>query len=84
MGTDDKTLQVNMHEAKTRLSELAERVWRGERVIIAKAGRPYLDLTPHRAETKPRVPGRLKGQVWMADDFDACSEEIADDFEGDR
>ena len=27
-----------MHEAKSRRSELAERVWRGERVIIAKAG----------------------------------------------
>ena len=39
-------MQVNMHEAKTQLSRLAERAWEGEEVIIAKAGKPYLRLVP--------------------------------------
>ena len=77
-----KTTQVNMHEAKSRLSELAERVWRGERVIIAKAGKPYLDLLPHRDVRPPRRPGRFKGQIWMADDFDVTPDEVIDAFEG--
>ena len=77
-----KTTQVNMHEAKSRLSELAERVWRGERVIIAKAGKPYLDLTPHRDTRVERKPGRYEGQIRMADDFDDTPPEVLDAFEG--
>ncbi len=74
--------QVNMHEAKSRLSELAEMVWRGDRVIIAKAGKPYLDLLPHRPSTAVRTPGRWKGQIRMADDFDQTPDEVIADFEG--
>ena len=76
-------IQVNMHEAKSRLSELAKRVWKGERVVIAKAGEPYLDLVPHRPERKPRVPGGWEGQVRIAPDFDEPNEELAALFEGD-
>lgn len=74
--------QVNMHEAKSRLSELGELVWRGERVIIAKAGKPYLDLLPHRSSMKPRKPGRLKGKIKIASDFDVTSKDVVDAFEG--
>jgi len=77
-----RTKQVNMHEAKTRLSELGELVWRGERVIIAKAGKPYLDLVPHRERRKRRKPGRLKGRIKMAPDFDRTPPDVIDDFEG--
>lgn len=76
------TTQVNMHEAKSRLSQLGEKVWRGETVVIAKAGKPYLDLLPHRVSTNPRTPGRYKGQIYMAEDFDVTPPEIIDAFEG--
>ena len=71
-----------MHEAKSKLSELGELVWKGEQVIIAKAGKPYLDLLPHKETRKPRVPGRLKGQIKIAPNFDATSNEVIADFEG--
>ncbi len=74
--------QVNMHEAKSRLSELGERVWRGERIVIARAGKPYLDLLPHRGPRKPRRPGRLKGRIRMAPDFTETPTELLDGFEG--
>jgi prevent-host-death family protein len=35
---------VNMHEAKTRLSQLVEKAARGESFIIAKAGKPIARL----------------------------------------
>jgi len=73
--------QVNMHEAKSQLSQLAERVWRGERVVIAKAGKPYLDLLPHVEETNRRVPGGLKGRISIKAGFDETSQEIIDEFE---
>ena len=72
-----------MHEAKTQLSKLAELAWKGERVIIAKAGKPYLDLVPHRGQAKPRQPGLLKGQIEIAADFDESDQELIDQFEGD-
>lgn len=64
--------QVNIHEAKTHLSRLVEKAAKGEEIVIAKAGKPKAKLVPI---TKPgagkRKPGRLKGKIWIADDFDA-------------
>ena len=77
-----KTTQVNMHEAKSRLSELGELVWQGEKVVIAKAGKPYLDLLPHHAGRAKRTPGRLKGQIAIGEDFDETPLEVIADFEG--
>ncbi|WP_348674353.1 type II toxin-antitoxin system prevent-host-death family antitoxin [uncultured Abyssibacter sp.] len=74
--------QVNMHEAKTQLSKLGELAWKGEQIVIAKAGKPYLDLVPHRPDRKTRVPGRLKGRIQVADDFDATPAEVIEAFEG--
>ena len=75
-------MQVNMHEAKSQLSTLAEKVWQGETVVIAKAGKPYLDLLPHRENLQPRKPGRLKGSIRMAEDFDRTPDDLIDAFEG--
>lgn len=75
-------VQVNMHEAKSQLSRLAERVWRGDKVVITKAGKPYLDLLPHVDTARARKPGRLKGEIRMAADFDKTPEDIIDGFEG--
>ena len=50
------TKQVNMHQAKSKLSGLRELAWKGERVVIAKAGKPYLDLLPHKEQRAQRVP----------------------------
>jgi antitoxin (DNA-binding transcriptional repressor) of toxin-antitoxin stability system len=74
-------IQVNMHEAKSQLSQLAERVWRGERVVIAKAGKPYLDLLPHTESGRQRQPGRLRGKVRLTPNFDQTPADIIDDFE---
>ena len=76
-------MQVNIHEAKSQLSKLAELVWKGEKVVIAKAGKPYMDLVPHREDLPKRRPGRLKGQIEMAEDFDQTPEEVVQDFEAD-
>jgi len=61
---------VNIHEAKTHLSRLVERVEAGEEVIIARAGRPVARLIPFRAQRQPRVPGLWAGRVAIGPDFD--------------
>jgi prevent-host-death family protein len=62
---------VNVHEAKTNFSKLLRRVALGEEVIIAKAGVPIAKLVRVVAKTEKRQLGFLKGEIWMADDFDA-------------
>ena len=51
------TVSVNIHEAKTHLSRLLERVVNGEEVIIAKAGKPIAVLSAYEPAPAPRVPG---------------------------
>ena len=74
---------VNMHEAKTQLSRLAEAVAAGEEIIVAKAGKPMMKLVPLNSEPKPRRLGLLKGKIHMVENFDEpLPEEILDAFEG--
>lgn len=60
------TVNVNIHEAKTHLSRLLERVAAGEKVVISKAGRPVADLVPHRGA--PVVFGGMRGELSYDDE----------------
>lgn len=63
---------MNVYDAKTHLSRLLERVERGERIVIARAGTPVALLVPFVPATpEPRRIGLWHGQVRMSDDFDA-------------
>lgn len=64
-------IEVNIHEAKTHLSKLLARVEAGEEVIIARAGEPVARLVPLDRRPKRRIPGTLRGQIRIAEDFDA-------------
>ncbi|HNB54932.1 MAG TPA: type II toxin-antitoxin system Phd/YefM family antitoxin [Anaerolineales bacterium] len=66
-----QTTLVNIHEAKTNLSKLLERVMLGEEIIIAKANKPIARLMPIETPTFERVPGNDAGKVIIAADFDA-------------
>jgi prevent-host-death family protein len=75
----------NLYDAKTALSQLVERAAAGEEIVIAKAGRPLARLVPIEGRGVPRRPGAWKGQVWIADDFDApLPPEIAAPFGADE
>lgn len=64
--------QVNIHEAKTHLSRLVKEAGKGKEIIIAIAGKPAARLVPlEAAPGKKRKPGRLKGKIHIAGDFDA-------------
>jgi prevent-host-death family protein len=73
---------INMHDAKTRLSSLVEKALSGEEVVIGKAGKPLVRLTPVGHDESPRTPGRYKGRIQIADDFDATDESLIELFEG--
>ena len=65
-------MQVNIYEAKTRLSELVDQAHHGETIVIAKNGTPLAKLVPLGSVSKPKIVfGLMKGQIQIADDFDA-------------
>ena len=61
----------NVHEAKTHLSRLLERVAAGEEVVIAKAGVPVARLVPVVKPVDERPLGTERGRWIVPDDFDA-------------
>ena len=74
---------VNVHDAKTHLSRLLERVEAGEEIVIARNGRPVARLVPAQRIRSPRQPGAWEGRGWIADDFDEPDREMIDLVEND-
>ena len=52
--------KVNIHEAKTRLSQLVEAAEAGEKVVLARAGKPVAELVRLQPRQGVRL-GTLKG-----------------------
>ena len=74
---------VNIHEAKTQFSKLVDAVGLGEKIIIAKAGKPAAMLVPVPTRQPVRTPGALTGKIRIADDFDApLPDDLQAAFEG--
>jgi prevent-host-death family protein len=71
-------MQVNIYEAKTRLSQLVDQAAAGEDVVIARNGNPVARLVPMQRRPARRVPGSLRGKIWMAPDFDETDPDIID------
>ena len=66
---------VNIHEAKTHLSQLIQGALEGEPFIIAKAGKPLVRVTALEAEENARQRiGFLAGKIEVPDDFDRMGE----------
>jgi prevent-host-death family protein len=60
---------VNVHEAKTHLSRLLERVEAGEEIVLARNGKAIARLVP--VGRGVRRPGTMKGRIHIRRDFDA-------------
>jgi prevent-host-death family protein len=70
--------QVNIYEAKSQFSRLVEEVEAGDEIIIARAGRPVARLVPMQRSGHDRMPGSLRGKIWMAPDFDELDDQLID------
>lgn len=75
--------QFNIHEAKTNLSRIVERVELGEEIIISRAGKPVVKVIPLAQRVNRRGRGSLAGKLVLAADWDSrdVNEAIADEFE---
>jgi prevent-host-death family protein len=80
MSSEDPE-QVNMHEAKTHLSRLVERVEGGAEIVISRAGKPAAKLVP--IPTGERELGVWEGKIRLpsAEEWTEMDREIAESFE---
>lgn len=75
-------MDVGVHEAKTHLSRLLQRVELGEEITIMRGGRPVARLVPAASGAR-RQFGRDRGLFAVPEDFDApLPESILREFEG--
>ncbi len=74
---------VNVHEAKTHLSQLLSRVAGGEEIVISKAGKPVAKLVPLSDSRREQSMGMDRGRAWISEDFDApLPDDLLAAFEG--
>jgi len=84
------TCQMNIAEAKAKLSELLDRALAGEEIVVARAGKPLVRLVPVNG-TKARKKGAWRGwaasidtEVFLApmdpEDLDAAEGKFSDEF----
>jgi prevent-host-death family protein len=74
--------QFNIHEAKTNLSRIIERVEHGEEIVISRAGTPVAKVVPIGRGARRVGRGSLRGKLVVADDWDSpeTNEAIAREF----
>ncbi|MGH8676941.1 MAG: type II toxin-antitoxin system Phd/YefM family antitoxin [Burkholderiales bacterium] len=81
---------VNMHDAKSRLSQLIDAIKTGaeSEIVIAQNGVPAARIVPLVSETpfkrKPIRFGLAKGKYVIPDDIDALNPEIEKLFYGEE
>ncbi|GGM59047.1 hypothetical protein GCM10011608_50150 [Micromonospora sonchi] len=66
MGSE-AAAQFNIHEAKTNLSRIIERVEQGEEVVISRAGQPVAKVIPLVRRVNRTARGSLRGKLLLSD-----------------
>jgi prevent-host-death family protein len=77
-------IKVNIHQAKTHLSEYLEKVVAGETIILCKRNEPIAEIRPIPKPVKAkRVIGLYKGKFTVPDEFfEPLPDEILAYFDG--
>nr|BFE63497.1 hypothetical protein GCM10020063_080230 [Dactylosporangium thailandense] len=72
----------NIHDAKTNLSRIIDRVEHGEEIVISRAGTPVAKVVPLNRRVNRTGRGSLAGRLTMAEDWDSSdvNDAIARDF----
>jgi prevent-host-death family protein len=82
------TVQINIAEAKAKLSSLLERALAGEDIVIARAGKPVARLVPVREQPQRqrgawrhwKVPPEIFLEPMGPEDLDAAEGKYTDEF----
>jgi antitoxin (DNA-binding transcriptional repressor) of toxin-antitoxin stability system len=78
-------VRIGVRELRGNLGEYLRQARLGARFLIVSRGQPVAELgAPAEAAApfQPRQAGLLKGQIWIADDFDEWPEGFIEKMEG--
>ena len=77
-------IQININEAKARLSKYTKMVKAGETVILCERNKPFAEIRPlDQRRSVPRVFGLSKGIFELGPEFFQADVEIGKMFSGD-
>ena len=71
---------VDIHDAKTHLPRLLERVEAGEEIVIARNGRPIARVVGLGAPDRRGVRGSVRAAIRISPDFDAPDADVEREF----
>jgi prevent-host-death family protein len=66
---------MNIAIKDTSLEDIVRRVEAGEHVTLTRDGKPFARVEPAPEAERPRLLGAMKGETWIADDFDELGPE---------
>jgi prevent-host-death family protein len=80
--SSEAAAQFNIHDAKTNLSRIIDRVEHGEEIIISRAGHPVAKVVPLIRRVNRAGRGSLRDTLVATQDWDSpeVNEAIAGDF----
>jgi prevent-host-death family protein len=65
---------VNVHDAKSQLSALINKVLKGEKIIIARNNKPIVELVALEKQT--RIPGQSKNTIRIVGNWQDADAEV--------
>ena len=74
------TMVRSIADAKAHFSAIVDEASNGKEFVICRAGRPLVVVTRYVQSVPKRRPGSLKGEISMADDFDALPDGFEEAF----
>ncbi len=78
-----EVLRIGVRELRGNLTAYLRQVRDGASILVTSHDQVVAELRPPPAEVRPpRVPGALRGQIWIAPDFDEWPEDMLDLMEG--
>lgn len=76
--------RIGVRELRANLSGFLRKARNGESFVVMSRDEIVAEIHPPAPEPpKRRISGALKGQIWMADDFDETPQDIIDAMEAD-
>lgn len=84
MAERGEPIRIGVRELRGKLGDYLRQARKGARFLIVSRGEPVAELSApsdEEPERKPRQAGLMKGQIWMADDFDEWPPDILESFE---
>jgi prevent-host-death family protein len=69
-------MTIELEQAQQHLLELIERASAGEEIILTKDHLPFVKLVSMKKKKRQRPFGTAKGQIMIAEDFDAPLEDF--------